>query len=189
MNADRRAARDSGGPDSPGSRNPCHWFRSGKDAVDVTIRQYRRRDRSAVLEITGRAFNGRCLECNVEERFGTVGGDRWQERKKSGIQYDLKHRPRDTLVAEVDGQVVGFVCTRLYRSRSIGHVANLAVAPEYQGQGIGRSLVEAALDHFRNHGMKHARVETLANNEKARGLYPKLDFEEVARRIYYFREL
>jgi ribosomal protein S18 acetylase RimI-like enzyme len=37
--------------------------------------------------------------------------------------------------------------------------------------------------------MKHARVETLENNEKARGLYPKLDFEEVARRIYYFREL
>lgn len=157
--------------------------------MQVTIRLYRKTDRPEVLDIAEASFEGVCLEHVMEQDFGRIGGASWQERKKKGIDYDLKRRSRDALVAEADGQVVGFVCTRLYHKRSIGHVANLAVAPDYQGQGVGRSLVDAAVRHLRDRGMDYARVETLEHNEKAGNLYRSSGFEEIARRVYYFREL
>lgn len=157
--------------------------------MEVTIRKYSRQDRDAVLSIAGASFEGVCLEHRMEQDFGRVGGASWQDRKKKGIDYDLQRRSRDVLVAEADGEVIGFVCTRLYRKRSIGHVANLAVAPPYQGQGVGRRLMGAAVRHLRERGMDYARVETLEDNERARNLYPSAGFKEIARRVYYFREL
>lgn len=158
-------------------------------SVEVTIRYYRSDDRDAVLEITERSFPGFCLDENVEKLFGDIAGTSWQSRKKKAIAYDLDYRPADTLVAEVGGQVVGYACNRIYRTRSVGHVANMAVDPEYQGCGVGKALLKASLDHFRRRGMECARIETLEQNYKARKLYPSFGFKEVGSRIYYFREL
>ena len=157
--------------------------------MEVTVRKYHSRDRDAVMDITDRGFEGFCLDENVEKLFGDISGTSWQSRKKKAIQYDLDHRPADTLIAEVDGKVAAYACTRLYRNRSVGHVANMAVAPEYQGQGVGKALLKAALEHFRENGMDYARIETLEQNYKAKKFYPKMDFKEVGKRIYYFREL
>ncbi|MEF8787690.1 MAG: GNAT family N-acetyltransferase [Planctomycetota bacterium] len=157
--------------------------------MEVTIRPYRKKDRSDVLDIAEESFEGVCLEHVMEQDFGCIGGASWRERKKKGIDYDLKRRSRDALVADIGGHVVGFVCTRLYHKRSIGHVANLAVASRYQGRGIGRALVDAAVRHLRDRGMEYARVETLEHNERAGNLYESAGFEEIARRVYYFREL
>jgi len=157
--------------------------------MKLRIRTYRRGDRAAILEMTPRCFDGFCLDQNIEQQFGRIGGVSWQERKKSGIEYDLDSHPSDTLVAEVDGKVVGYACTRLYRLPSIGHVANLAVSPEFQGKGIGKALLHAALEHFKRHGMRHARIETLEQNYKGKRFYPSFGFKEVGRQIFYFKEL
>lgn len=156
---------------------------------EPTIRRYKRRDREAVLSITEKSFGSFCLDSNIEERFGTVGGTTWQDRKRSGIDYDLRNNPEHTFVAEVDGQVVGYICGRTYRSTSIGHVANMAVHPDHQGHGVGRKLLGKTLEHFRECGMRYARIETLEQNYKARRLYPSVGFEEVGRQVFYFREL
>lgn len=157
--------------------------------MKLRIRAYRRRDRAAILEMTPRSFDGFCLDQNMEERFGEIGGTSWQERKKSGIEYDLDGHPGDMLIAEVEGRVVGYACTRLYRLHSIGHVANLAVSPEFQGKGVGKALMCAALEHFKKHGMVYARIETLEQNYKGKRFYPSLGFKEVGRQIFYFKEL
>jgi len=157
--------------------------------VNVTIRKYRSRDKAAVLDITERSFDGFCLDQDIDRHFGLINGRPWQERKKNGIEYDLCYQPSDTFVAEVDGKTVGFVCTRLYQDQWIGHVANMAVAPEFQGRGIGKALMQAALDHFKEHRMRYARIETLEQNYKGRKFYPAVGFKEVARQIYYFMEL
>jgi len=157
--------------------------------ADLEIRAYHKRDRDAVLRITETSFNGMCLDSAMEKHFGPIAGTSWQERKWDGIEWDLRHRPDDVLVAVVNGQVVGYICTRLYYDYCIGHVANMAVAQEYQGKGVGKMLMRAALDHFRSHGMRYARIETLEENFKGRNFYPAFGFKEVGRQIYYFREL
>ncbi len=153
------------------------------------IRKYSRRDRDAVLRITAESFEEFCLDWNIEQEFGPLADTNWQERKRAGVDYDLVRNPEHTFVAQVRGQVVGYVCTRLYRTTSIGHVANMAVDQDYQGRGIGKALLRAALKHFRDCGLRYARIETLEQNYKTRQLYPSFGFREVGRQVFYFREL
>ncbi|MCA9109256.1 MAG: GNAT family N-acetyltransferase [Planctomycetaceae bacterium] len=47
-------------------------------------------------------------------------------------------------IAEYQGQIVGFAALEVY-SKKLAELRSLAVADEYRGQGIGRSLVVACL--------------------------------------------
>jgi len=154
----------------------------------IQVRKYQRQDRRAVLRIAAESFAGVCLDENIEMRFGRVG-DSWQAQKKEAVDYDLTHNAGSAFVAAQGGEVIGFVCNRLYYSRSIGHVANLAVAPSHQGKGVGKALMRASLDHFRREGMRYARIETLEQNRKGQKFYPSLGFQEVGRQIFYFMKL
>ena len=156
--------------------------------MTIEVRKYQSRDRRAVLRIAVESFVGVCMDENIERQFGVVG-DRWEDYKKEAIDYDLVNNPASTFVAVVDGEVAGFVCNRLYTSRSIGHVANLAVASQFQGKGVGKVLMRASLEHFRERGMRHARIETLEQNAKAQKFYPSLGFKEIGRQIFYFMKL
>ena len=55
-------------------------------------------------------------------------------------------------VAEVDGEIAGYITTRLNRSTQIGGIPNLAVLPEFQRRGIGRQLIEKALAYLQAGG-------------------------------------
>ena len=55
-------------------------------------------------------------------------------------------------VAEVAGQVVGFVALEIY-SRKLAEIRSLAVAAEFQGRGVGKRLVEACVDRARQEGV------------------------------------
>jgi ribosomal protein S18 acetylase RimI-like enzyme len=67
----------------------------------------------------------------------------------------------------------------------IGWIHNLAVQADLRGQGLGRRLIEHALDRFRAAGMTVARIETLEQNAIGRQLYPSIGFLEVARQIHF----
>ena len=149
------------------------------------IRPYQPADRQAILAITVCAFDGVSIDQNIERRLGIIAGVGWQKRKAAHLVADLADRPDDVLVAERDGQVVGYVTTRVDTPAGIGRILNLAVAPEHQGQGIGTRLLQAALEHLRAEGMQCARIETLEQNARCAALYPTLGFQEVARQIHY----
>jgi len=156
---------------------------------EVTVRKYSKRDREKILRITEESFRDTCLDSNMEKHFGRIADTTWQERKREGIDYDLRRNPDHVFVAEADGEVVGYACTRVYQDHLTGHVANMAVANDFQGRGAGKLLLHAALEHFRAEGMRYARIETLADNVKGQRLYPAFGFKEVGRQIYYLREL
>jgi ribosomal-protein-alanine N-acetyltransferase len=113
----------------------------------------------------------------------------WATRKRQSIDADCDAHPAGILVAEEDGRVIGYVTTRLNAESRLGWIPNLAVDPTWQGRGLGRQLLEAALDYLRDAGMTHAKIETLASNERGQALYPALGFVEVARQIHFVREL
>ncbi len=156
---------------------------------EAIVRPYARRDFEAVMRITEESFEGFCLDENMEKHFGVMADTTWQERKRRGIEYDLRANPKHAFMAELDGKVVGFICTRLYGELLTGHIANLAVAKACQGQGIGKALIRRSLEHFREQGMHYARIETLEQNYKGQHLYPSFGFKEIGRQIFYWREL
>ena len=92
-------------------------------------------------------------------------------------------------MAEVDGEVVGYITTTTDQTSGMGRIPNLAVDASYQGKGIGKALINAAMDRFRNAGMEYAKIETLATNETGGGLYPRAGFKEVVRQIHYVMKM
>jgi ribosomal-protein-alanine N-acetyltransferase len=65
-------------------------------------------------------------------------------------------------------------------------VQTVAVAPDAQGQGLGRILVDALIEQARQRSASTLLLEVRADNEPAIGLYTRRGFERIAiRRRYY----
>jgi ribosomal protein S18 acetylase RimI-like enzyme len=77
-------------------------------------------------------------------------------------------------VATSAGRVVGYAVTG--RAGARGYVQRLAVHPDAQGHGFGRSLVVDGLRWLVRHGAQQAVVNTQVTNERALGLYQRLGF-------------
>ena len=71
----------------------------------------------------------------------------------------------------------------------IGHIPNIAVRVGFQGMGIGRRLIDHALDGFRSPGMTHAKIETLETNAVGYGLYTSMGFEELVSQVHFLKRL
>ena len=84
--------------------------------------------------------------------------------------------------AEVAGYVVAwFVADE-------GEIANLAVSPNAWGEGIGRALLDSALEEGRRRDVSAVYLEVRDSNDRARRLYRSRGFEEVGRRRNYYAQ-
>jgi ribosomal-protein-alanine N-acetyltransferase len=87
--------------------------------------------------------------------------------------------------ADVRGRVAGYVVAWYVMDE--GELANLAVAPDDRGQGIGGALLDAMLADAGLRGISQVYLEVRESNVSARHLYASRDFEEVGRRKQYYR--
>ena len=66
------------------------------------------------------------------------------------------------------------------------HLLNITVAPEWQGRGVGHALLDAVQAHAREQSLATLWLEVRESNHRARALYRRRGFSEVAlRRGYY----
>ena len=77
-------------------------------------------------------------------------------------------------VAELEGQMVGYQISTA--TPMGGHLARLAVLPQYQEHGIGTALVVDMLSQFARRGIIKVTVNTQQNNLSSLMLYKKLGF-------------
>jgi ribosomal-protein-alanine N-acetyltransferase len=67
-----------------------------------------------------------------------------------------------------------------------GHILNCCIAPDWQGRGFGRQLMEHLLAAARGHVTECLYLEVRPSNTAAISLYERLGFEGIAlRRAYY----
>jgi ribosomal protein S18 acetylase RimI-like enzyme len=92
-----------------------------------------------------------------------------------------------TLVAELGGQIAGFVDVRLthspdpmHREIVYCHIVEIAVSSAHQHSGIGRRLLEAAENWGRRQGAHFASLEYLAANTGAAAFYQRLGYGVAA---------
>ncbi len=87
-----------------------------------------------------------------------------------------------TLVVEFDDVVVGFAHLGPVRPEPGELIEGcelwgMYVDPEYQGQGLGRSLINAAEEHFRSSGCESAYLWVLQDNLPTRRFYESSGWE------------
>ncbi len=156
---------------------------------NVTIRPCQPDDLDAIKRLTVEAFDSVTLEQNVEAALGVLRGHDWRWRKSRHVDEDVTANSAGIFVAEAQGRVVGYVTTRVDRETGKGRIPNLAVVSAFRGHGLGRRLIEHALDYFRREGLAYAMIETMAQNQAGQHLYPACGFVEVARQVHFARRL
>ncbi len=100
---------------------------------------------------------------------------------------DLYQRyPEAFIVAEEDGDIVGYIMSRIEVGLSSfglgglvrkGHVVSIAVLPESRRKGIATALLAEAMEGMRHYKAKQCYLEVRVTNEGGVALYKKIGFE------------
>lgn len=88
------------------------------------------------------------------------------------------------LVAECDGEVVGYVGSQTVLGEA--DMMNIAVSKAFRRRGIAQQLVEALVSALKERGAYQLTLEVRASNAAANALYAKLGFYEIGRRPNYY---
>ena len=114
---------------------------------------------------------------------------------KEGIAYsrlELQHytgaRNSRTLVAEDDGEIVGFVigCSEPHK---LGHIITIDVTPHRQRQHLGSLLLAEIESWLWKGGAKAIYLETPVDDSGARGFYEKHGYFLFERIEQYYNEV
>jgi ribosomal-protein-alanine N-acetyltransferase len=70
----------------------------------------------------------------------------------------------------------------------VGHILNIAVDPAYRRKGLGKRLLEYALDYCRQLGAERVELEVRTGNSAAIALYQKYGFVIRERVPFYYSD-
>jgi ribosomal protein S18 acetylase RimI-like enzyme len=86
------------------------------------------------------------------------------------------------IVEDENGGALGFIHLQpgndYYHKEPHGHIADIIVAPDGEGRGIGKLLMAKAEEWAREHGYRRLTLSVFAQNVRARELYGRLGYGE-----------
>jgi GNAT superfamily N-acetyltransferase len=85
-------------------------------------------------------------------------------------------------VAEIDGELVGYVQAHKYLGTYFDlfvNIIGLAVASEFQGQGVGKALMIATETWAKNNGAKGVRLNSGEKRLEAHAFYEKIGYDKA----------
>ena len=101
-------------------------------------------------------------------------GMRSLDDSREGIAKFLKRNPNTCFVAEYGNAVIGVILCGHDGRR--GYIYHMAVAMEYRKQGIGRSLLDAALSALRLEGINKAALIVFKKNKLGNAFWESVGF-------------
>ncbi|MCS7140137.1 MAG: ribosomal protein S18-alanine N-acetyltransferase [Candidatus Nezhaarchaeota archaeon] len=148
------------------------------DKEEYVIRRFREEDLPSVIYI-----NRTCLPENYAPDF---------------FLYHFHEFPEGFLVAEMKGEIVGYIMSRIDRGFSYyfhgmtvnakGHIISLAVLPHARRKGIAKKLLREAIEAISSKEVEEVYLEVRVSNIPAVNLYKKLGFKIVKRVPGYYAD-
>lgn len=149
----------------------------------IAIRQAVEADRETLIELCVFAY----ADVHAQQP-GELLDRIWEEWKA-----DLPHviDINKVVIAEIDGEAVGFASYKIDDATRIGMVDDNAVLPRYRGSGVGRQMLVRVLEIIEAAGMEFAEVSTGLEEpySPARRMYERQGFEPLHRSVTYFKRL
>lgn len=144
-------------------------------------------------------FNIRVFTTDDLERVMEINKTCLPENYTTYFYRDLyKRYPQTFLVAEVDGEIQGYVLCRIEKGFSkvgrmlpvrLCHIVSIAVMVEYRRMGMGSDLlVEAMKQSVKHYDASECYLEVRVSNDAAVELYNKLEFLKVKRNYGYYMD-
>ena len=114
----------------------------------------------------------------IDEKItGQYRPDFWEER----ITYYIRRDPDASRVAEMNGEVVGFMLADMRGGEfgledSAGWIERFGIDPEFRGSGLGKSLFSALTEYFESIGAKKFRTLVDSSTPEIAGFLKSLGF-------------
>lgn len=140
----------------------------------MNIRIARPEDSIAIAEITAEGLGYDCVPEIIAQNIAAL---------------DSSHAR--LFVAEVDGEVVGFVEPLVYEAVYFSPLVNilgLAVRESHRGMGIGKALMEAAENWAKEIGATGVRLNSGADRTNAHAFYRNIGYEAKKQQIRFLKE-
>ena len=94
------------------------------------------------------------------------------ERYTAGMDYEHGF----FFIAEIDGKIAGSIRGEIIGASGFAMIRNIAVHPDFQGNGAGRALMEHAMEYLKGQGCHKISLHTQAFLIPAINLYLKIGF-------------
>ncbi|MBQ6976260.1 MAG: ribosomal protein S18-alanine N-acetyltransferase [Selenomonadaceae bacterium] len=98
--------------------------------------------------------------------------------------HEVLNKDSESIVAEIDGKVVAYAC--VWISFDEADVANIAVAENFRGQGIGKKIFAEILRRVKLRGVNALTLEVRVSNTAAIKLYESFGLRSVGVRKKYY---
>ncbi len=99
-----------------------------------------------------------------------------------GFAKYLRRNPTTSFVAEDNGKIVGTILAGHDGRRGLFH--HVSVLPEYQKQGIGKTLVDNAMEALEKEGITKVLLVVFKDNDNGNAFWEHLGFT-VREDLYY----
>jgi L-amino acid N-acyltransferase YncA len=106
----------------------------------------------------------------------------FEQRVPDWAEWDAAHLPGHRLVAELDGEVVGWCALVPYSRREVYRGVgeeSVYVAEQARGRGVGRALLEAMIESARAGSLWTLQAGVFPENEASLALHRSLGFRQV----------
>jgi ribosomal protein S18 acetylase RimI-like enzyme len=116
-----------------------------------------------------------------EQITGIYRPDFWEQR----VMYYLRRDPESSQVAEVDGQVVGFMLGDVRAGEfgleePSGWIERFGLDPAHRGRDLGKTMFAAIRGHFQEAGVKTIRTLADRTDTRVGGFLDALGFSASA---------
>lgn len=162
---------------------PVAWLEGQGFAVADEVMTYRKRDFSVPEIQTVAGLHVRPARADEMEKLALIEELAFEPRwRHSAESLDMARKQSLCFdVAEVGGELVGFQFST--RSQNSAHLARMTIHPDWQGQGIGGTLLAEALATYQAAGSVYSTLNTQRTNEPSRKLYSRFGFEPTGQQF------
>jgi ribosomal-protein-alanine N-acetyltransferase len=117
------------------------------------------------------------MECFEREAF-----------TKQQIAHLLTDYNSVSLVAKINGEIIGFIIGTIYLERNspTGHILTIDTSPIHRRRGIAQKLLQEIEKIFKGKGVKACRLEVREDNIAALRLYQKFGYKKIAKLENYY---
>ena len=115
----------------------------------------------------------------------TLSLDRYLSRlQREGLS------PEFSLMAFINGTPAGSLLNgiRTNAGRKVAWNGGTGVSPQFRGRGVGKALMRATVDLYKEHEIQVATLEAISENESAISLYQQFGYEVVDRLVFFNHE-
>ncbi|WP_442602373.1 GNAT family N-acetyltransferase [Paenibacillus sp. KN14-4R] len=159
--------------------------------MELTIMRLESKDKKGIMS----------LFRTVTKHLQSQGNYQWDRFYPNGIIIGRDLRERNLFGIKMDNQIVGVVVLDTKQSDRYGSlpwseregksacIHRLAVHPDYQGQGIGKQLLQFAENLALQQGNSDIRLDVYTGNAGALSMYKRAGYQQVGEIKFPFRQV